>query len=85
MVLGEFDGGRGAEDTVFWFTVEQAGVYFFRLLWFEGTGDASVEWFTLNEDGSAALVGGSNPGRSRPIAPVPSRNRTTQPWKSLWM
>lgn len=61
-VLGKFDGGRGAGDTVFYFKIEKAGVYFFRLLWFEGGGDASVEWFTVNPNGSRALVNGTQAG-----------------------
>ena len=61
-VLGTFDAGRGAADTAFYFNVEEAGVYLFRLLWFEGGGGASVEWFTVNEDGSRALVGGEQTG-----------------------
>jgi hypothetical protein len=61
--LGQFDAGRGAADTTFYFNVEQAGVHFFRLLWFEGGGGASVEWFTVNVDSlggilSRDLVGG---------------------------
>ncbi|MFM1941434.1 MAG: hypothetical protein RI897_416 [Verrucomicrobiota bacterium] len=60
--LGQYDGGRGASDSLFYFNVEQAGVYFFRLLYFEGSGGGSVEWFTVNEDGSAALVGGQQTG-----------------------
>jgi hypothetical protein len=60
--LGEFDGGRGASDTVFYFGVEKAGVYLFRLLWFEGGGGANVEWFTVNPDGSRALVNGTQTG-----------------------
>lgn len=63
--LGRFDGGRGAADTVFYFTVEQAGVYFFRLLWFEGGGGANVEWFTVNPNGSRALVNGTQTGSLR--------------------
>lgn len=71
--LGKFDGGRGAADTVFTFTVNQAGVYFFRLLWFEGGGGANVEWFTLNANGSRALVNGTQTGsikafRTRTVA-----------------
>ena len=56
-VLGQFDGGRGASDTVFIFNVEEAGVYPFRLLWFEGGGGANVEWFTVSPEGCRALVG----------------------------
>jgi len=60
--LGQFDGGRGASDTLFFFNVEQAGVYFFRLLWFEGGGGANVEWFTVNANGTRALVNGEQTG-----------------------
>jgi len=71
--LGRFDAGRGAADTVFYFTVTQPGVYFFRLLWFEGGGGANVEWFTLNPNGSRALVNGTQTGsikayRTRTVA-----------------
>lgn len=61
-VLGKFDGGRGSSDTVFYFRAEKAGVYLFRVLWFEGGGGANVEWFTVNADGSRALVGGTQTG-----------------------
>ena len=62
LILGKLDAGRGAADTEFYFKIDKAGVYFFRLLWFEGSGGASVEWFTVNADGSRALVGGTQPG-----------------------
>jgi|GEM_PF-664771 len=71
LVLGEFDGGRGASDTTFYFTAQQPGVVQFRLLWFEGTGGASVEWFTVNADGSRALVNGTQTGALKAF-----RNRT---------
>ena len=61
-ILAKYDAGRGAADTQFYFLVEKAGVYPFRLLWFEGDGGASVEWFTVNADGSRALVGGTQQG-----------------------
>lgn len=43
--LGSFDGGRGATDSMFDFAVSEAGVYPFRVLWFEGGGGASCDWF----------------------------------------
>lgn len=64
-VLGFFNAGRGAADTVFNFAVEKAGVYLFRLLWFEGNGGANLEWFTVNPDGSRALVNGTQTGSLR--------------------
>jgi hypothetical protein len=46
-VVGITDGGRGAADTVFSVVVPQAGLYAARLLYDNGGGDASVEWYTL--------------------------------------
>jgi hypothetical protein len=62
IVLGQFDAGRGSSDTEFYFRAEQPGVYFFRLLYFEGGGGANVEWFTVNNDGSRALLNGAQTG-----------------------
>lgn len=47
LAVGEFNGGRGAADTVFSFVVEEAGVYPFRTTWEEGGGGANIEWFTF--------------------------------------
>jgi hypothetical protein len=64
-VLGEFNGGRGSSDTAFYFEATKAGVYLFRLLWMEGGGGANVEWFTVNADGTRALVNGTQAGALR--------------------
>jgi hypothetical protein len=56
-LLGQFDGGRGAADTVFSFVVEKAGVYPFRMVWENGGGDANVEWFSVAS--AAAFLGNS--------------------------
>lgn len=76
--LGAFDAGRGASDTTSYFKIDQAGVYFFRLIWFEGTGGASVEWFTVNADDSRALVNGTQPGalKSYKVRTVPEPSIT---------
>ena len=62
LVLGLFDAGRGQADTEFYFRAEKAGVYLFRLFWFEGGSDARVEWFTVNSNGTRALVNGTQTG-----------------------
>jgi hypothetical protein len=54
--LGVFEGGRGDADSLFSFLVPQAGLYPFRLIWYEGNGGASVEYFTLNAAGQKVLV-----------------------------
>jgi hypothetical protein len=47
LVLGEFDGSRGSSTTSFPVAFEEAGDYQMRALWFEGTGGANLEWFTI--------------------------------------
>ncbi len=86
LVLDKFDAGRGQADSVFYFKADAAGVYFFRLLWFEGGSDARVEWFTVNDDGTRALVNGTQTGalkayrtRTVPEPALPS----TQPTVSV--
>ena len=54
--LGEFDGGRGAANTIFTIVVEEAGVYPFRTVWEEGGGGANIEWFSVKADGTKVLV-----------------------------
>jgi hypothetical protein len=53
LVAGEFSGGRGTDNfgfTRFSVQVTQAGLYPFRLVFEEGTGGNSVEWFTVTKD-----------------------------------
>lgn len=57
VLLGEFNGGRGASDTIFQFVVEEAGIYQIRTTWEEGGGGANIEWFTVNA-GTKVLVNG---------------------------
>lgn len=46
-VLGSFNGGRGATDSLFRIVVQEAGVYPIRLSWWEGGGGANVEFFSV--------------------------------------
>lgn len=60
VILGQFDGGRGATDTIFTFVLEAPGTYPFRLIWENGNGElpgngANLEWFTVR-DGQKILV-----------------------------
>jgi hypothetical protein len=48
--VGVYDGDRGAADSIFTFTISQAGLYSFRLIWMEGNGGANVQWFTGTTD-----------------------------------
>ncbi len=47
-VLGAFDGGRGPGDTIFDFHVASAGVYCVRLIYEEGNGGSSCEFFSID-------------------------------------
>ncbi len=47
IVLGVFDHGRGASDTLFDFVVQSSGVYSFRLIYFDCTMGASCELFSV--------------------------------------
>src|SRR5262249_32339643 len=62
--LGQFDGGRGAAPTVFKFDVAQAGIYPLRMIYFEGGGDAEVEWFTVSTDGTKHLINDASDNES---------------------
>ncbi len=47
IVLGVFDAGRGAANTLFDVLVETSGIYPFRLVYFESTGSSSLEFFSV--------------------------------------
>lgn len=64
-IVGEFNGGRGAADTLFDFVVEEDGFYPVRLLYWQGDGDASCEWFTVQPDGQYVLV--NDPGNANSL------------------
>jgi hypothetical protein len=73
--LGEFDAGRGSDDTLFAFNVLQAGVYPLRCVWFQGGGGANLEWYCVDTTGKRALLndtaaGGLKSYRARTFAPV---------------
>lgn len=54
--VGYFEGGRGAADTSMDLYVESPGLYAFQTLWYEGSGDANIEWLSITPDGSRALL-----------------------------
>ncbi|MES2707571.1 MAG: hypothetical protein V4726_13320 [Verrucomicrobiota bacterium] len=56
LTLGFYDGGRGAGDSTFDFTISAAGLYGFRLVYYEGGSDASVSWFLGNPAEPAARI-----------------------------
>jgi hypothetical protein len=82
LILGQFNGGRGASDTLFIITIPQAGIYPFRLIWENGDGElsgnqANCEWFTVQPDGTKVLINDTTSPikayRSAPLPPFVSR------------
>jgi hypothetical protein len=55
-VVGVFEGGRGSADTLFSFVAPTAGLYPMRLIWYEGTGGANLEWFIVDNSGQRILL-----------------------------
>ncbi len=64
--IARFDGGRAASDSEFDIHVDAAGYYPFRLLWFEGGGGSSCEWYVILDDGRKIPVGGHRFGTINP-------------------
>ncbi|HEY5914170.1 MAG TPA: PA14 domain-containing protein [Verrucomicrobiae bacterium] len=56
IVLGRYEGGRGASDTLFDVQVGEAGIYPIRVLWYQGNGGANLEFFSVKPDGTKVLV-----------------------------
>jgi hypothetical protein len=70
--LGVYDAGRGAADTIFSFAVAQTGYYPLRLVYFQGIGAASLQWFSITPSGQKILINDTNtPGY------VPAYSRAT--------
>jgi len=54
--VGEFNGGRGASDTLFSFNITQAGLYAARCTWEQGILGANIEIFSVQPDGTKVLL-----------------------------
>ena len=63
-IVESFNGGRGHADSIVTFTVPEAGLYAARLLYFQGSGGASVEWYSFPPANSSsnAFLGEMNTG-----------------------
>lgn len=54
--LGVFEGGRGDAQTLFDVVAEQTGLYAIRMIWYQGTGDASVELYSYDRETEQATL-----------------------------
>lgn len=61
-LLGEFGAGRGAGDSIFLVSVEEAGIYPIRVIYQNGGGEGAVEIFSILEDGTKVLVNDTENG-----------------------
>ena len=70
--LGYFDAlapsgpARGVANSPFQLYVPQAGIYPFRLMYYQSGGGANLEWFMLNADGTRALINDASVTNSLP-------------------
>src|SRR4030095_7131135 len=55
-VLGLFDTGRGVAERWVSFVVPVDGIYPMRLVWWEGTGGANVEWYSIVSGTNRILI-----------------------------
>ena len=78
VVLGLWDGSRGTSETRFNIYVEEDGIYPMRLLWWEGGGGASVEFYSILENGDRILIN----DRGNPNAIKAYRSATERPYIS---
>ena len=63
VVVESYNGTRGYADSIVTFNVAEAGLYAARLLYFQGGGDASVEWYTFPPAGTTNVsLGEANTG-----------------------
>lgn len=77
--LGAYAGPRGSADSLFTFQVAEAGVYPFRTTYYEGGGDANIEWFTVQEGVKILLNDTAKGGlKAYRAAAIPPRNPYVQ-------
>jgi hypothetical protein len=77
-ILGQFNAGRGATDSIFPVVVPAPGVYPLRTVWFEGGSGANLEIFSVADTGEKILLNDTaNPKalksyQSRSSGPAPT-------------
>lgn len=55
-ILGQFDGTRSVNNSIFSFLAETAGIYSVRVIWYQSGGGGSMEFFSVSEDGTRILI-----------------------------
>lgn len=94
---GEYNGARGATDSIFYLVVPEAGTYGFRTSYENGTGDANIEFFSVKADGTKVLINDTanggypayravttpTPPHVVYVTPAPVQHLTAAPYKSV--
>ena len=57
---------RGVANSPFLVYVPKAGIYPFRLMYFQTAGSANLEWFTVDADGLRAMIGDTAQSKAIP-------------------
>jgi hypothetical protein len=62
VVVGVFDNNRGASDTLFDFLVQKSGLYPFQLIYFQSSGFANCQFFSVTnlQTGGQVLINDTN-------------------------
>jgi len=71
ILLGEFNGGRGANTTFYNVVFEEAGFYKLRSIWYEGGGGANLEWWLADLDGNPLGLLNDGDGGLRTFRDIP--------------
>jgi hypothetical protein len=56
IVVGSFEGAREPFNSIFGFVVPAAGIYPFRLVYYQGGGGAALRWFSVSDTGAQILI-----------------------------
>jgi hypothetical protein len=67
IMLGSFDNGRGADNTLFDVLVQRSGIYPFQVIYFEDAGSASCEFFSVSDLATGDKVLINDPASSTAI------------------
>ncbi len=79
VIMGQFDGGRGASDTIFEVLVQEAGIYPIRIIYQDGGGDGNIEFFSVMADGTKVLINDPDNGGYRAYRAGTAPNKPTAP------
>jgi hypothetical protein len=78
LVLGVYEGGRSSSESQFAFNVTTAGLYPFRLLYYEASGGADCEFYSYDLDlGERVLINDPGSGNSIKAYRIPASSNVS--------